>query len=67
VNLHESPNERQSRTRDSTSFVRNFDRNVLVSFGNDHFHRRVVLTIDSVCLYDSSEGILEDFEEYVVL
>jgi len=64
---HEGPNERESTARDSSSLVRDLDRNVFIALGDDDFDRREVLALDAVSLDDSAKRVLQNLEKDVIL
>ena len=75
--IHVCPNEWNSTPRNTTPLVRDLDRDVLAPLNHDHFDRGVSTTAPAqgrvfdnpvfvLCpepLYNSSERILEQFED----
>lgn len=63
---HVGPNELHRTPRDSSSLVRDLERDVLLSFDDDDLDGREVLSVGSSMEVDGgSEGVLEEFEDDV--
>lgn len=64
---HKGPHQRQSTTRDSSSLVRDLDRDVLVTLSDDDLDRWKALALGAMSLDDGAERVLQDLEKDVVL
>jgi len=63
---HVSPNELHRTPRDSSSLVRDLERDVLLSLNNYDLDGRELLSVCSAVVVDGgSEGVLEEFEDDV--
>lgn len=65
--VHVGPHIGHVSARDTAALVSDLDGDVLFAFCNNDMNRRELLAVDTEALNSRSKGVLDDFEQNVVL